>query len=93
MATVHEEAPAVFEGFAGELLRSGDSGYEEARQVHNGLIDRRPALIARCRGTADVVQAVAVVLGRHELRDEVVLRLLASFLRQSPEVQHQIHRR
>ena len=35
-----------------------DAGYEEARRVHNGLIDKRPALIARCRGTADVVAAV-----------------------------------
>lgn len=60
MATVHQETPTALEGFAGELLRSGDSGYEEARQVHNGLIDRRPALIARCRGAADVVQAIAV---------------------------------
>ena len=44
--------------FSGELLRSGDSGYEEARRVHNGLIDKRPALIARCRGAADVADAV-----------------------------------
>jgi hypothetical protein len=43
--------------FSVELLRSGDSGYEEARRVHNGLIDKRPALIARCRGTADVADA------------------------------------
>jgi len=44
--------------FSGVLLRPGDPGYEEARRVHNGLIDKRPALIARCRGTADVVDAV-----------------------------------
>ncbi len=42
----------------GELLRPGDAGYDEARTVWNGLIDRRPALIARCAGTADVIQAV-----------------------------------
>jgi FAD/FMN-containing dehydrogenase len=45
--------------FSGVLLRQGDDGYEEARRVHNGLIDKRPALIARCRGTADIVDALA----------------------------------
>jgi FAD/FMN-containing dehydrogenase len=43
--------------FRGELIRPGDEGYDAARKVHNGLIDRRPALIARCTGTADVVAA------------------------------------
>jgi len=42
----------------GEGLRSGDEAYEAARHVWNRMIDRRPALIARCAGTADVVQAV-----------------------------------
>jgi FAD/FMN-containing dehydrogenase len=42
----------------GPLLRPGDAGYEEARQVWNGMIDKRPALIARCTGVADVVAAV-----------------------------------
>ena len=46
--------------FSGRLLRPGDDGYEEARRVHNGLIDKRPALIARCRGTADVADAIAL---------------------------------
>jgi FAD/FMN-containing dehydrogenase len=44
--------------FPGELLGPTDDGYHEARRVHNGLIDRRPSLIARCRGTADVADAV-----------------------------------
>ncbi|HLA12778.1 MAG TPA: FAD-binding oxidoreductase, partial [Pyrinomonadaceae bacterium] len=44
--------------FCGQLLKAGDTGYEEARKVHNGLIDRRPLLIARCYGVADVVDAV-----------------------------------
>lgn len=44
--------------FSGVLLLPGDSGYEMARRIHNGLIDRRPALIARCLGTADIVDAV-----------------------------------
>ncbi len=45
-------------GFSGQLLQPSDAGYEEARKVHNGLVDKRPALIARCRGVADVVDAV-----------------------------------
>ena len=44
--------------FGGRLLKSGDPGYDEARRLHNGLIDKRPALIAQCRGTADIVDAV-----------------------------------
>jgi hypothetical protein len=35
--------------FSGQLLQPADAGYEEARRVHNGLIDKRPILIARCR--------------------------------------------
>jgi FAD/FMN-containing dehydrogenase len=42
----------------GPLLRPEDPGYDEARAVRNGLIDRRPVLIARCSGPADVVEAV-----------------------------------
>ena len=46
------------EGFSGEILTPADAGYDAARKIHNGLIDKHPALIARCRGTADVVAAV-----------------------------------
>ena len=45
-------------GFSGTLLEPSDDGYDDARRVHNGLIDRRPALIAKCSNTADVVDAV-----------------------------------
>jgi FAD/FMN-containing dehydrogenase len=45
-------------GFRGELLRPQDPGYEDARKVWNGSIDRFPALIARCAGVADVIAAV-----------------------------------
>ena len=45
-------------GFSGQLLSPGEEGYEEARRIHNGMIDRRPALIARCLGVADIVDAV-----------------------------------
>src|SRR5919197_370443 len=44
--------------FRGALLRPGEEGYEEARRVWNGAIDRRPALIARCVGADDVVEAL-----------------------------------
>lgn len=46
------------EGFSGELLGPGDEGYDQARRVHNGMIDKHPGLIARCRGVADIVAAV-----------------------------------
>src|SRR5215813_820067 len=42
----------------GPLLCPGEAGYDEARKVWNGMIDRRPALIARCSGVADVIAAV-----------------------------------
>ena len=46
-------------GFRGPLLSPGDGTYDETRKVWNGMIDRRPALIARCAGVADVVAAVS----------------------------------
>jgi FAD/FMN-containing dehydrogenase len=49
---------AALEGFGGQLLRDGDPGYEESRRVFNAAIDRRPALIARCTGVADVIAAL-----------------------------------
>ena len=42
----------------GQVLRPGDEAYEDARLIWNGLIDRRPALIVRCTGAADVVDCV-----------------------------------
>src|SRR5215510_8096936 len=44
--------------FRGALLRPGEEGYDEARRVWNGAIDRRPALIARCAGADDVAEAL-----------------------------------
>ena len=54
-----EKAVEEFESrLRGALLRESDYGYEQARMVWNGNIDRRPALIARCAGVADVIDAV-----------------------------------
>ncbi|TML26172.1 MAG: FAD-binding oxidoreductase [Actinobacteria bacterium] len=53
--TVHT---ALESSFAGELVGPGDPSYEEHRQVWNGSIDRRPALVARCAGADDVVAAL-----------------------------------
>ena len=46
--------------FSGEVLQPGEDRYDEARRSHNGAIDKRPAVILRCRSTADIVAALAV---------------------------------
>lgn len=46
------------QSFSGRLLQPSDAGYDEARRVHNGLIDKRPGLIAQCRGIADIADVV-----------------------------------
>ena len=58
MADVTAVVSALQALMAGEVITAADVSYDAARRVHNGLIDRRPALIARCRGTADVQAAV-----------------------------------
>jgi len=45
-------------GFGGELLEPADAGYEDARKIWNASASKRPAMIARCTGVADVVTAV-----------------------------------
>ena len=42
----------------GELIRPNDESYDDARKVWNAMVDKRPALIVRCSGTADVIAAV-----------------------------------
>jgi len=49
---------ALRSNFRGQLILPTDSAYDTARRIWNGNIDRHPGLIARCAGTADVVQAV-----------------------------------
>src|SRR5438045_9170879 len=57
--TLDESTISVIRGrFAGDLLEPGDVGYNEARTVFNAMIDRRPRLIVRCSGAADVVAGV-----------------------------------
>src|SRR5690242_813459 len=57
--TLEETALAELEAdLRGEIVGRGDANYDEARQIWNGSIDKRPALIARCAGVADVISAV-----------------------------------
>jgi FAD/FMN-containing dehydrogenase len=57
--TLDETALAELQGgFRGELVDRNHPGYDEHRRIWNGSIDRRPALIARCAGVADVIAAV-----------------------------------
>ena len=51
-------AAAFMAGLRGSALRPGQPDYEAARQLYNGMIDRRPALIVQCAGVSDVMRAV-----------------------------------
>src|SRR5688572_13521103 len=53
-----EDVAGLRERVRGGVLAKGDAGYDRARALQNGLIDRHPGAIVRCSGTADVVQAV-----------------------------------
>ncbi|HET9371873.1 MAG TPA: FAD-binding oxidoreductase [Vicinamibacterales bacterium] len=64
-------AAEVAKTFSGTLLQPGAGGYDAARRVHNGCIDKRPALIAQCIGAADIADAVN--LGR-DLGLEIAVR-------------------
>src|SRR3954465_5272748 len=57
--TVEEAAVAGLQaGLRGELVQPGDQSYDEARKVYNGMIDKRPALIAHAADVADVISTV-----------------------------------
>jgi FAD/FMN-containing dehydrogenase len=58
------EVAELGSAFGGELVRPEDAGYEEARAVWNGLITKRPALIARCASRADAAAALAFARDR-----------------------------
>ena len=54
-----DESIATFaQSLRGTLIRPGDADYDEARKLYNGMIDKRPRLIARCADAADVIAAV-----------------------------------
>ena len=48
--SVKDAIVQVAGNFAGQFLAPSDAAYDEARKIHNGLIDKSPDLIARCRG-------------------------------------------
>ena len=57
--TIDDDAIRAFEAdFRGALIQPGDPTYDTARTVFNAMIDRRPALIARCVNVRDVITAV-----------------------------------
>jgi hypothetical protein len=56
--SIADAAKKLASTFSGQLLQPADVGYDDARKVHNGLVDERPALIARSGGMADIVGAV-----------------------------------
>jgi FAD/FMN-containing dehydrogenase len=60
MSTILESAlvDELMGPISGSVLRPPDAGYESARAVHNGLVDRKPPLIVRCRTANDVVEAL-----------------------------------
>ncbi len=57
-ATDTEQLEELRAGFSGSIIDAQTDGYDTARRVHNGLIDRRPALIARCQNAADIADAI-----------------------------------
>ena len=59
-----EDIAKLRDAFSGQLILPSEPGYHDVRQVHNGMIDRRPALIARCLGAADVVDALTFALAQ-----------------------------
>ena len=58
VAAANEPAVMEIDGFRGQLITTADAGYDAARAVWNGAVDRHPKLIARCSGSADVATAV-----------------------------------
>ncbi|MGH3731539.1 MAG: FAD-binding oxidoreductase, partial [Micromonosporaceae bacterium] len=63
--TVATNVGALKERFHGRVMVPGDDGYDEARNLFNSMIDKRPAVIVRCADVADVVTAVAFGREQH----------------------------
>ena len=55
---ISEAIESLAPNFRGDLIAPSDPHYDDARKIWNGMIDKHPALIARCSGTADVVAAI-----------------------------------
>jgi FAD/FMN-containing dehydrogenase len=82
MTTAAAMRASLARSFTGELIGPGDEGYDTARRVENAYVDRRPALIAKARDTADVSAAVrwardagvhlSVAAGRHGFSGDAV---------------------
>src|SRR4029453_1533185 len=64
MSDLSSSVTELSNNFSGRLLLPNDSEWEVARRVHNGFVNKRPALIAQCRGSADI--ALAVRLAREK---------------------------
>jgi hypothetical protein len=58
MSSRTESIAEAAKSFAGRLIQPVDQGYDDLRALHNGLVDKRPAVVACCRGTADIVDAI-----------------------------------
>ena len=59
MTSLKSTAEQELAGFSGELIGPQDGAYDETRALYNAMIDRRPALIARCTSAGDVAAVVA----------------------------------
>ena len=58
-ATVSSDQIEAFQSsFRGDVFHAGTHGYNQVRQIWNGMFDRKPGLVARCVGTSDIIQAV-----------------------------------
>jgi FAD/FMN-containing dehydrogenase len=71
MSPIADSVSHAAETFSGQLLLPDHPSYDDRRRVHNGLIDKRPALIASCHGTADIADAVRLA---HTLGLDIAVR-------------------